>query len=1124
MARYEWPGEFTSSEDRLVDREEYGLVHEGPSLPPGLVGDLDLLDEVINANFEEERLWMPLGPSILINGQATGDPVVSGRVRDIRISPNGDRIYVATANGGIWYSEDRAATWSPVGAWGLAPTAERSDISLTSGALLVEFGRTGGSDDPDKDVVYVGTGEPRPGIRAYPGAKLAGVGVLRLDGTITNALDNPGMNPWVREGRNLSGAGIYRLARDPSVTPSANGDGRFVAATTTGLWHRSGSFAEDSDWTRIDFSGRDFGDYRHAQCTDAVWTDRGLFVTLMGGDTDSENGVYWSPSGNLGDFQHITLPDLDPTGAREWGRRLSLGEVAHDTTRLYVLGKRASPVDPGNNKGHAHLWHIDVSGASPAVRHVRNVPVGLFVNSVTRSGGNLIIASDVNDQSNYDQTIAVRQVGSDDVVTVGGSVESGNAAIFDLTITTAAGNLTTDFQDANQETDNPPNGPDKDRTWVGEGIHADVHILRHAGATLWVGCDGGVFSRQGGTAKSHNSGLATAQTGYVAAHPEFDGPVLCGTQDNGAIQRIGDTVWELQRKGDGGGCMFHPTRAHLSVMQYIRGSWRFDPSATRPHGPVFRSGRGASGASETAENGRASFYSTGTVAPTDDPDNARVFIGTDRVWFSSNWNPDTSTTMDWVTVPSGSDPYTGGSDATQDQLTEGGSSDPVHVIEVLQGGDPADYDGMAIAVLCARTVRVFRFATASGWSSMAASVVSDDSGQERPKSKKLADNVPNPFLPYLPRPYQSAWTDIALHDNSDSGRETFYVSTTGQIRSQSDGGFSSDPVFDTLWWYDGHGRWYPTGLRNAPLNATAGTGGSAAGAHAVVVDPDARAIVYVGNRIGVWQGRIDRSGEHPAWTWKPAMEGLPQTKVEDLTVSQSAGGTYLRAALNARGVWERDISAVPASVGRTFIRSLLHDTGRLVLPAAPTDPLTNAPVNYHSSPDIVVLNIGDWTETDPPNEADLHTIAKPAAFSKALHEAYVMVHHRHTTPVPGGQVDVNVFLHKNAPAGDLGAVSIDAAWRTAILETVRGNSPSMPSDLEHVGLFHPGSQVDARTPRAVQVPVDLRFSGSNDDILVIAVVTSPDNALPATDLDHPTLKDIVRRSGQIAVRKIHRTT
>lgn len=80
-------------------------------------------------------------------------------------------------------------------------------------------------------------------------------------------------------------------------------------------------------------------------------------------------------------------------------------------------------------------------------------------------------------------------------------------------------------------------------------------------------------------------------------------------------------------------------------------------------------------------------------------------------------------------------------------------------------------------------------------------------------------------------------------------------------------------------------------------------------------------IVYVGNRIGVWKSVIDLSGTHPNWTWQPAMEGLPQAMVQDLSTFKSPEGSFLRAALVSRGVWERDILAVPASVGRTFIRT-----------------------------------------------------------------------------------------------------------------------------------------------------------------------------------------------------------
>jgi hypothetical protein len=1123
MARYDWPREFRKSPDRLVHRAERAARGGGRGVIAALTGDLDLLDDVIQANFQEDRMWMPLGPSILINGQASGNPVVSGRVRDIRISPNGQRIYVGTANGGVWYSSDIGATWTPLGGWGLAPQAVRSDLSLTIGALLVEFGQTGGADDPAKDVVYVGTGEAQPYVSRGPGGHHGGIGILRLDSTLSAAIAAPGRNPWTREARNLTGAGVYRLARSPTVTPALDGSATLVAATSTGLWSRTGAFAKDANWQRVEFAPQSFSAYANAYCSDVVWNNRGLWVTLIGTGALGHDGVYRSTNGLAGPFTAIALPNL------QTGARLSLGEAPHATTRRYVLGKRPSPTNPANNTGHSHLWQIDVSAAAANVREVQNFPVGLFVSTVTLTGGNLIITE--SDQSDYDQAIAVRPVGGNDVVTVGGSLESNgawDAALFDLTITMAAGNLTTNFTAANQT------NPAADAaTFIGAGIHPDVHIVRNAGAAQWVGCDGGVFRRSGGNNRSMNAGLASVEPGIIASHPTLDGPVLAGTQDNGAIQRIGDTLWRLQRKGDGGGCLFHPTKPHKTVMQYINANWRFQPSTFTPRGPAVRSPSGSETNSENTESGRALFYSKAAAARTNNANDARIFTGTDRIWYSANWNAP-GTAMNWVTVPTHSDPYNATealNNINQDRLLQGGSSDPVNVIEIIREGDVArKFDGMAILVLCARTVRLFRYAhpdqsaAVGTWTTLANSIVSDRSGVDRPKTKKTGDDVPNPFLDYLPRKRNSAWTDIAVHTRTN-GSETFYVTTTGQVTIAADGTLSGDELYDTCWWCNGAGRWYPTGLRNTPLNAGTGAGGSPATAHSVIVDPDDDRIVYVGNRIGVWEGRIDTSGTHPSWTWKPAMEGLPHTVVEDLGIFKTTDATYLRAALVSRGVWERDISVLPVSVGRTFIRSLPYDTGRVELPAAPVDTLTNAALDYHSSPDIVPLPIAvrPW---DPglPNEADLHSVTIPATLSKALHEAYVMVHHRHTTAVDGADIDINVFLQKNAPAGDISGVAIDDAWRTAIRETVRGNSPPMPAGLEHVGLFHPASPVDARTPRAVNVPLDLRFAGSNDHIMLIAVVTSPNNLLPATDLAPANLKDIVRRTPHIAVRKIRRTT
>ena len=322
MARYEWPKEFTKSADRLAERAEHAAAAEGLGTPPTLLGDLDALNDVIQANFDADRLWMPLGPSIMTNGQAAGDPVVSGRARAVKVSPNGQRAYVGTANGGVWYSSDAGASWSPVGAWGLAAATERSDVSLTVGELDVHFGVTGGSDDPDKDVVYVGTGEARPTLGQTPGDKSAGIGVLRLQGTINAAVAAPGSNPWKREARNLTGAGVFRLTHDPAspLSFSAAGANKMVAATSNGLWTRAGGFVEDANWTRVNFTPSSFDANDGPYCSDVVWNDKGLWVTVVNGG--AEDGLWRSTGGTGGVFKQIALPNL------EQGARLSLAARA----------------------------------------------------------------------------------------------------------------------------------------------------------------------------------------------------------------------------------------------------------------------------------------------------------------------------------------------------------------------------------------------------------------------------------------------------------------------------------------------------------------------------------------------------------------------------------------------------------------------------------------------------------------------------------------------------------------------------------------------------------------------------------------------------------------------------
>jgi hypothetical protein len=95
--------------------------------------------------------WIPLGPSAIRKGQATGNPPVSGRALRLAIAPGGNRVYVATADGGVWRSDNAGTTWkSTMDAFDLDPT-EFASTSNACGAIAIDLA------DPDR--VYVGTGE-----------------------------------------------------------------------------------------------------------------------------------------------------------------------------------------------------------------------------------------------------------------------------------------------------------------------------------------------------------------------------------------------------------------------------------------------------------------------------------------------------------------------------------------------------------------------------------------------------------------------------------------------------------------------------------------------------------------------------------------------------------------------------------------------------------------------------------------------------------------------------------------------------------------------------------------------------------------------------------------------------
>ena len=167
--------------------------------------------------------WVPIGPSVASRGQADGRPAIAGRTSRLAIAAGGARMYAATANGGVFRSDDGGDTWrSTMDGFDTDPTSFAA-ASLCCGAIAVS------ATDPDR--VYVGTGEGDTNAiftlrltNALPAYR--GIGPIRSD---------DGGGSWVSEPAtpDLAGFDFFALAVDPADQDNV------VAATSNGLYQRT---------------------------------------------------------------------------------------------------------------------------------------------------------------------------------------------------------------------------------------------------------------------------------------------------------------------------------------------------------------------------------------------------------------------------------------------------------------------------------------------------------------------------------------------------------------------------------------------------------------------------------------------------------------------------------------------------------------------------------------------------------------------------------------------------------------------------------------------------------------------------------------------------------------------
>ncbi len=441
--------------------------------------------------------WIPIGPSVLRRGQPAGRPAISGRAGGIAIGgPRNQRVYVATADGGVWRSDDGGVHWySTMDNFDRDPTT-LAVTSLACGAIAV--------DELNPDRVYVGTGEGDTDslfasrlLAALPSYR--GVGPLRSDDGGANWLGEP----TAPGSPTLEGTAFYQLAVDPGDRE------RVVAATTNGLYRREPDGAGGHHWARKRTG-------IHSSVVVARSGSTTTFFAAAWGDKvySSNDGSTWTAAGTS-----------FPSGVS----RIGVAVQRTSSSVLYALVAKATT--------NALLGVYRLDGGTGPWRNVSGAPSDLFGNPAV---------TNPSFQGNYDLAIAV-DPGDATRIYLGGSASwnsterTWDGTLYEGSISGSAGSysMTT--------------------TSRGTGVHADIHALVYAPgdpATLWLCCDGGVFvstdAARGGSFDARNTGLATLSANNLGQHPTEPAVVLCGFQDNGFGRYTGEECWTKVLDNDGG--------------------------------------------------------------------------------------------------------------------------------------------------------------------------------------------------------------------------------------------------------------------------------------------------------------------------------------------------------------------------------------------------------------------------------------------------------------------------------------------------------------------------------------------------------------------------------------------
>ena len=456
-----------------------------------------------------------------------GAGLVTGRMTALAVQ--GSTVWAGAADGGVWKSTNGGTTWT---------STFDTQRSLSVGAIAV---------DPATSMVWVGTGENNTNADSYRGAGV----YVTTDGS-----------SWTLVGagspESLDATTIGKLAFD--------GNGRVFAASSRGLFKHStatlsGPWAKVFDAATFGYTPRPYGLSLVNDVVVRPGTNGQYIVANMSWRNGAGyDGFYVSTDG--GDtFAHVSA------GGAIVDNDIGNTSFAYSTDGAELVAVVESPfqIQHFTQSGGTTLQGVYVSSTGDAAGPWKKIAEGRKLATSGSALSNNFIGFNPGVQAWYNRFIAVDPANNDHIYL-------GLEEVYETLNGGNTWNTIGPYWNFGMPCANGPQGLDG----CPKTTHPDQHAIAIADGIVYVGNDGGVWSRPTTTHtvagwNDLNATLRTLQYYYAGSGRSGTGVAFWGgLQDNGeSLLLPGATTMVSPFGGDGGDTLVDPNDANRAVVEYV---------------------------------------------------------------------------------------------------------------------------------------------------------------------------------------------------------------------------------------------------------------------------------------------------------------------------------------------------------------------------------------------------------------------------------------------------------------------------------------------------------------------------------------------------------------------------